>query len=80
MDKIQAFMEEQFLVTFDEGLSADADLFKEGVMDSFGYVQLCRFIEREYGFKFSQGEMTANVMVSLNQVRTFVARKTGPSA
>lgn len=77
VDRIQAFIEEQFLITFDEGLSADADLFKEGVMDSFGYVQLCRFLEREYAFKFGPTEMTTNVMVSLNQVRAFVARKTG---
>ncbi len=77
LDRIQAFIEEQFLISFDEGLSADADLFKEGVMDSFGYVQMCRFIEREYGFRFTQSEMTGSVMVSLNQVRAFVARKTG---
>lgn len=82
MDKIRAFIEEQFLIEFDESFPEDSDLFKEGVMDSFGYVQLCRFLEKEYGFRFSEAEMTGNVLVSLTQVRAFVARKTaaGPAA
>lgn len=82
MDKIRAFIEEQFLIEFDESFPEDSNLFKEGVMDSFGYVQLCRFLEKEYGFRFSEAEMTGNVLVSLTQVRAFVARKTaaGPAA
>lgn len=76
MDKIRAFIEEQFLIEFDESFPEDSNLFKEGVMDSFGYVQLCRFLEKEYGFRFSEAEMTGNVLVSLTQVRAFVARKT----
>lgn len=75
MDKIRAFMEEQFLVEFDDTLTEDSNLFKEGVMDSFGYVQLCRFLEQEYGITFTEDEMTGNVLVSLSQIRDTVARK-----
>lgn len=75
MDKIRAFVEEQCLVEFDDTLTADSDLFKEGVMDSFGYVQLCRFLEKEFGITFTEEEMTANVMVSLSQIRDTVTRK-----
>lgn len=76
MDKIRAFIEEQFLIEYDETFPEDTNLFKEGVMDSFGYVQLCRFLEQEYGFRFTEAEMTGNVLVSLTQIRDFVARKT----
>jgi acyl carrier protein len=75
MDKIRAFMEEQFLVEFDETLTEDSNLFKEGIMDSFGYVQLCRFLEKEYGITFTEEEMTSNVLVSLTQIRDTVTRK-----
>jgi len=75
MDDIRAFMEEQFLVEFDETLTEDSNLFKEGIMDSFGYVQLCRFLEKEYGITFTEEEMTSNVLVSLTQIRDTVARK-----
>lgn len=75
MDKIRAFIEEQFLVAFDEDFPEDTNLFKEGVMDSFGYVQLCRFLEREFAITFSEAEMTGNVLVSLSQIRDTVAAK-----
>ncbi|MFN3461053.1 MAG: acyl carrier protein [Oceanibaculum sp.] len=80
MDKIRAFIEEQFLIEYDESFPEDTNLFKEGVMDSFGYVQLCRFLEQEYSFRFTEAEMTGNVLVSLTQIRDFVARKTAPTA
>lgn len=79
MDKIRAFIEEQFLIEYDESFPEETNLFKEGVMDSFGYVQLCRFLEQEYGFRFTEAEMTGDVLVSLTQVRAFVARKTAAS-
>lgn len=76
-DKIRAFMEERFLIEFDESFPEDTDLFKEGVMDSFGYVQLCRFLEQEFGIAFSEEDLTANVLVSLARIRAFVDQKTG---
>lgn len=75
MDKIRAFIEEQFLVEFDDDFPEDTNLFKEGVMDSFGYVQLCRFLEREFAITFTEAEMTGNVLVSLSQIRDTVATK-----
>jgi D-alanine--poly(phosphoribitol) ligase subunit 2 len=76
MDKIRAFIEEQFLVEFDDDdFPEDSNLFKEGVMDSFGYVQLCRFLEREFAITFTEAEMTGNVLVSLTQIRDTVAAK-----
>ncbi|MBE0530089.1 MAG: acyl carrier protein [Rhodospirillales bacterium] len=75
MDKIRAFIEDQFLVEFDESFPEDINLFKEGVMDSFGYVQLCRFLEKEFAITFTEAEMTGNVLVSLTQIRETVERK-----
>ncbi len=75
MDKIRAFLEEQFLIEFDDSFPESTDLFKEGVMDSFGYVRLCRFLEREYGFTFTEAEMTGNVLVSLTRMKETVAGK-----
>lgn len=75
MNKIRSFIEEQFLIEFDDTFPVNSDLFKEGVMDSFGYVQLCRFLEREYEIAFSEAEMTGDVLVSLEQIERTVARK-----
>lgn len=78
-DKIRDFMEERFLIAFDTSFPEDTDLFKEGVMDSFGYVQLCRFLEQEFNFEFTEAELTRNVLVSLTKIRAFVAQKSGSS-
>ncbi|MBR9970377.1 phosphopantetheine-binding protein [Magnetospirillum sulfuroxidans] len=75
MDKIRAFIEEQFLIEFDDDFPEDSNLFKEGVMDSFGYVQLIRFLEKEFTITFSEAEMTGNVLVSLTRMQEAVAAK-----
>lgn len=75
MDRIRAFMEEQFLIEFDETFPEESNLFMEGVMDSFGYVQLCRFLEQEYEIQFTEEEMTGNVLTSLAQIKKYVAAK-----
>lgn len=76
MTKVRRFIEEQFLIEFDESFPQSADLFKEGVMDSFGYIQLIRFLEKEFAIKFTEQEMTGGVMVSLTQIEQAVALKT----
>jgi D-alanine--poly(phosphoribitol) ligase subunit 2 len=75
MSKIRDFIEEQFLIEFDDTFPESSDLFKEGVMDSFGYIQLVRFLEEEFGIKFTEQEMTSGVMVSLTQIEEAVAQK-----
>ncbi len=80
MDKIRAYIEENFLVEFGADFPEDADLFKEGVMDSFGYVQLCRFLQTEFDITFTEAEMTGNILVSLTQIRETVASKQAQDA
>jgi acyl carrier protein len=74
-DKIRSFIEQQFLVEFDAGFPEDTDLFREGVMDSFGYVQLHRFLEREFGVRMSEADLTQNILASCTQVCVYVLRK-----
>ncbi|GGD19269.1 acyl carrier protein [Aureimonas glaciei] len=75
MSKVRQFIEEQFLIEFDDTFPETSDLFKEGVMDSFGYIQLIRFLEKEFAIKFTEQEMTGGVMVSLAQIEAAVALK-----
>lgn len=74
-DRIRAFIEQQFLVEFDATFPEDTDLFREGVMDSFGYVQLHRFLEREFDIKFTESELTDALLVSCTQICVHVLRK-----
>ena len=74
-DKIREYIEQRFLIEFDESFPEDSDLFKEGVMDSFGYVQMCRFLEKEFNFRFSEQDLTGNVLTSLTRIREYVEQK-----
>ncbi|MFH8410886.1 acyl carrier protein [Streptomyces sp. NPDC018019] len=71
--KLQQFIEERFLVEFGGEVTAGTDLFKAGVIDSFGYIQLMTFIEDEFGLRITDDELLANVFVSLADLDAFVA-------
>jgi acyl carrier protein len=74
-EKIREYMEDRFLVDFDEDVTPDTDLFKAGVMDSFGYLQLMDYLETEFDVKIASEEILANVFVSLATIDAFVAEK-----
>ncbi|MGW5114005.1 acyl carrier protein [Streptomyces noursei] len=74
-EKIRDYMEDRFLVEFGEDVTPDTDLFKAGVMDSFGYLQLMDFLESEFDVEISSDEILGNVFVSLATIDDFMAEK-----
>jgi D-alanine--poly(phosphoribitol) ligase subunit 2 len=76
MEKIKSYIEDRFLVDIGSNdIAYDADLFKAGVMDSFGYLQLMDFLETEFDISISSDEILTNVSVSLASIDAFVAEK-----
>lgn len=73
--KIQQFIEEQFLVEFGTDVTPQDDLFKTGVIDSFGYIQLMKFLEGEFALQIDDEDILTNVLVSLEAIDGFVAGK-----
>jgi len=61
-----AFIEENFLFEFDRDITDGTDLFKAGILDSFGYLQLINFISKTYEIEFSKEEILSNVITSLS--------------
>ncbi|MFB7479959.1 MULTISPECIES: phosphopantetheine-binding protein [unclassified Streptomyces] len=68
-------VEEQFLVEFDEELTDQSDLFKAGVIDSFGYVQLLGSIEEEFSIQLKDEDFLKDILTSLESIDAFVAKK-----
>ncbi|OEV13117.1 acyl carrier protein [Streptomyces nanshensis] len=62
--ELKQYMEEQFMFEFDSEITEDTDLFKAGVLDSFGYISLIGHIEGEYGVKFGEEALLGNVAVT----------------
>ncbi|AJT61931.1 acyl carrier protein [Streptomyces chattanoogensis] len=65
--ELKKHMEERFMFEFDSDITEDTDLFKAGILDSFGYISLMAHIEEEYGVPLGD-EILGNVMVSLNGI------------
>lgn len=68
IDRIAAYIEEQFLVTYGEDFTAATNLFETGIMDSFGYVQLINFLQSEFGITLDDDAILTSVMVSLQRM------------
>lgn len=73
--KIFNFMNETFLLEFNDNITEDTDLFKAGVIDSFGYLKLIKFLEKEFNIKFSEDEILANVFVSFKEIVNCISAK-----
>ncbi|MBU9180273.1 phosphopantetheine-binding protein [Burkholderia gladioli] len=67
-NQIREFIEATFLVQFGADIDDHTDLFKAGVIDSFGYVQLIHFIEREFSIKYTEEEMLTQILTSFDSL------------
>jgi acyl carrier protein len=74
-EQIIQFIEDQFLVEFGSEVTAQSDLFKEGIIDSFGYIQLMAFLKEQFGIVFAEEDILLNVFVTLEAIDGFVATK-----
>ncbi len=74
-EKIKDFLGDTFFIDFEEEVSTDADLFKNGLIDSFGYMQILGFLEEEFDIVLSDEEMLDNILISLDQIVRFVEEK-----
>lgn len=68
-------MERTFLFEFDEDVGDNTDLFKAGIIDSHGYIQLMRFIQDTFGVRFSRNELLSAVITSLSGMVAVVEEK-----
>ncbi|WP_406012011.1 acyl carrier protein [Streptomyces sp. NBC_00984] len=74
-DKIRQYLEERFLFEFDDVITPDTDLFKAGVIDSFGYVRMMSFLESEFSVEISAEDILENVFVTLTTIDEFIQKK-----
>jgi D-alanine--poly(phosphoribitol) ligase subunit 2 len=65
--KLSSFIKDNFL--FEKGrIKEDQDLFKSGVVDSFGFVELLSFIEKEFGINFNRADIEIEKFNTLAQI------------
>ena len=75
-ETIKQYLMENCLVDFDDHITRDTNLFKLGLMDSFGYLELVGFLEREFDIKITDNELTSSALTSLSSMVDSVTKKT----
>ncbi len=79
--KIRSYLAETLLIEFsddDGGVREDANLFESGLIDSFAFVQLVAFLEKEFDIKISDDEVLSDSLSSFAKIRSFVETKVAP--
>jgi acyl carrier protein len=58
-----------------EKIQDDSLFFKEGYLDSMGFIMLITFVEDEFGFKTSDAELVEENFESVNAITSYIIRK-----
>ena len=72
---IKGFLEEAFLVEFVDGVGPETNLFRQGIIDSYGYVELVVFLEKTFKIKISDDDQTSGALASLAKMTALVNEK-----
>lgn len=72
---IEQYLVDQLLVDFGGDVTSDSNLFKSGLIDSFGYIELIGFLESEFDIKFTNTELSSSGLVSLSAFAASVSEK-----
>jgi acyl carrier protein len=77
--ELKSYLEDEALFRFGDEITEDTDLFKAGVLDSFGYISLMNHVHERYGVELGE-DMLDTVLVSLRAIVEFVETSAVPSA
>ena len=75
-EKIKSYLSATCLVDFD-GVEADSntDLFEAGFIDSYGFVELVTFLEREFSIKVTDDDLVTESFNSVNELVRYIGEK-----
>ncbi|WP_410638387.1 acyl carrier protein [Amycolatopsis sp. lyj-346] len=77
--ELKSHLESEALFRFGDEITEDTDLFKAGVLDSFGYLALMNHVHERYGVELGE-DLLDSVLVSLRAIVEFVESAAVPSA
>jgi acyl carrier protein len=76
LQRVRAFIEENFLFRADVSDLADTDsLLENGVMDSTGILELVAFLESDFSMQMNDAEIVPDNLDSIASIAGYVERK-----
>ncbi|MCY2954887.1 MAG: acyl carrier protein [Planctomycetota bacterium] len=75
-NEVRQFVVENFLYGQDDGaIQRDSSFVDNGVIDSTGVLELVAFLEKTYGIKVEDGEITPDNLDSISRVARYIEQK-----
>lgn len=76
--KLKIFIRDKFLLGYGSKVPNDDDSFLEkGIIDSTGVLELVDFIEETFNIKIEDEELIPDNLDSLNELTSYIKKKTG---
>jgi acyl carrier protein len=75
-EKLLSFITSSFMVERDE-IDLDKSMIDEGIIDSFGLIEIASFMEKEFQMKISEEQMIRSNFGSVHKIVDFIKRETG---
>jgi acyl carrier protein len=80
MQKIRAFVIENYLFGEEEKLGNDDSFMESGIIDSTGILELVRFLEATFGVKVADEDLIPDNLDSIHKIVAFLQAKLSASA
>ncbi len=74
--RILSFVEEHFLVEHNKDFDRATNLFEAQIIDSFGFVELVRFLESEFQITIQDNDLLTGELTSINSMVNLVEKRT----
>ena len=75
IEKVKAFIVENFLFGDDTSLKDDTSFLEEHIIDSTGMLEVITFLEETFGIKINDDELLPENLDSLDNIDAFLKRK-----
>jgi acyl carrier protein len=75
IETVRAFVIENFLFGNGAGLAGNTSFVREGIIDSAGILELVAFLEKTFGIRIEDEELTPENLGSLDALSRFLETK-----
>ena len=75
IDVIVTFILDNFPLDKDYDIPLDDSLMEEGIVDSYGLIELIAFIEKEYSLSIDDTKITKDNFGSVNKIALFISNE-----
>jgi acyl carrier protein len=75
IDIIVTFILENFPLDKDYDIPLDDSLMEEGIVDSYGLIELIAFIEKEFSLSIDDTKITKDNFDSVNKIALFISNE-----